>query len=84
METAGIITVGETTRQNDGGTMKDMPVAKADEKDWQAESDCDTLMKAEEIKADKKRMSAAMKVAMMRDSHMKKMMDATRPLSKGE
>lgn len=35
----------------------------ASERDWQAQYDCETLMRAEEIKADKKRLAAAQKYA---------------------
>lgn len=54
------------------------------DEEYQAEDDCDTLCKAEEIKMDKKRLAAAMKVAGERNSAMKKMMDGNRPMSKGE
>lgn len=64
--------------------MKGMTMPAGPDKDYQAESDCDTLMRAEEIKMDKKRLGAAMKVAGERNSAMKKMMDATRPMSKGD
>ena len=39
----------------------DMPKypSENDEKDWQAESDADTLIRAEEIKADKDRVKRA-------------------------
>lgn len=33
------------------------------EKDWKAESDCNTLMEAERIRRDPKRLAAAQKVA---------------------
>ena len=51
---------------------------------WEAERDCDTLMRAEEVKADKKRFHAAMKFAMEKKNAMMKMMDGNRPLSKGD
>lgn len=38
-----------------------MPSMPAQDKDWQAESDLRTLIEAEKIKGDKKRMQAAMK-----------------------
>lgn len=36
------------------------------EKDWQAESDCDTLLRADEIKRDAKRLARAQAVAKQR------------------
>lgn len=36
------------------------------ERDWEAESDCDTLMRAEKIKRDKNRYGRAQKVAKQR------------------
>lgn len=59
-----------------------MPEEVEKEEKWQAECDCDTLMKAEEIKADKSRLKAAMMVATDRHEAMKKMMSGTRPMSK--
>ena len=47
------------------------------------EEDCDTLMEAEEIKADKQRFQAAMAVAGDRRDAMNKMMQGNRPMSKG-
>lgn len=38
-------------------------VAPAGERDWQAEGDCDTLMRAAEIRKDAKRMKAAQRIA---------------------
>lgn len=43
--------------------MKGMTMPAGLDKDYQAESDCDTLMRAEEIKMDKKRLGSALKVA---------------------
>ena len=40
-----------------------MGIAPAGERDWQAESDLDTLMRAREIRADKKRFATAQRVA---------------------
>jgi hypothetical protein len=40
-----------------------MGIAPATERDWQAEGDCDTLMRACEIKKDPKRLKAAQRVA---------------------
>lgn len=64
--------------------MQDMGSPAMSDEEYQAEDDCDTLCKAEEIKMDKKRLAAAMKVAGERNSAMKKMMDGNRPMSKGE
>ena len=42
----------------------------AQEKKWRAESDADTLSRAAEIKADKKRMAAAERAAMEMANNM--------------
>lgn len=59
-------------------------IASSEDNKWRAENDCDTLMRAEEIKADKKRFMAAMKIAEEKHDAMRKVMMATRPLSKGD
>lgn len=41
------------------------------ERDWQAEGDCDTLMRACEIRKDPKRLKAAKRVARERLKHIK-------------
>ena len=38
-------------------------VAPESERDWRAEGDCDTLMRAIEIRKDPKRLKAALKIA---------------------
>lgn len=50
------------------------------ERDWQAEEDCRTLQRAEEIRMDKKRMASAAKVANKQVAALKKV--ASRPSSR--
>lgn len=49
-----------------------MPSIASSEKDWQAQSDLSTLIEAEKIKADKKRLTAAM----AKKRELKKAVDA--------
>ena len=43
------------------------------EADWQAESDADTLIRSQEIKNDKKRMKAALKILKEKKSALNKL-----------
>jgi len=55
-------------------TIKKMTTPMSDEYRYQAEDDMRTLMRAEEIKADKSRMSKAQKMAKQKVNQMKKVM----------
>ena len=46
-------------------------ISPAQERDWRAEGDCDTLMRACEIKKDPKRLKAAQRVARERLQQIK-------------
>jgi len=47
-----------------------MGIAPQTDRDWQAESDCDTLMRAIEIRKDPKRLKAAHRIAKERMAQM--------------
>lgn len=52
--------------------MSDVPM---EEKKWQAESDARTLMEAQEIKSDKKRLKAAVTMLKEQSKQREKVMD---------
>lgn len=50
-----------------------------EEKDWQAESDCDTLMRAEEIKNQPMRYKTALAIMEKRHKAIMEAMEASKP-----